>query len=1046
MYVSFYENVYKTSGIPVELTGILKAIKNGKWKDKVELYRNTGEGKETSPAVTVSGKFENARKASQLTDHSGFIAMDFDDIDDIEHLENELRTDKYTYSLFRSISGNGLCAIVKIDGKKHKDAFKSLEAYYLKHYSVGIDPSCKDVSRLRIISYDPNLYLNPESEKFENYLPKKKGRKPKIKPTFSTDDDVEYVIKQIEAKRIDITSNYSEWVELAFALYSEYGESGEDYFHRISQFHPDYDERKTSIKYKSARGGGGVSINTFFHYAKKNGLDIVTPKTRTIQRAATYARKGGRKPEDVLKQLEEVDSIPKDKAKPVVDAIYNSKEVPDLDDDDDLVGQVEDFLRRERQIKYNEVTLKYEEKGIPLIDRDMNSVYLDAKKIIPKVNKDLVFSVIDSDRTPKINPLKSFFKRNSHRDPKSAIKELAESIDTPTGLTQDNFCPNFTEMFFRKWLIGSVAMWHGKHSPLMFVLAGNKQNTGKCLAKGTLVMMSDFTKKKVEDIRKGDSLMGVNGKSTRVVSTCQGTEMMYKVVQKKGVNYTVNESHILSLKNRHTDEILNVPVRDYIKWGDGKKSKYYGWKTTYKNETDSQLKIDPYFLGLWIGDGCSQLTGPVRIENCDNEIIDYLHNYAKSIGKVVSVYEQKKSRSNSYAIVNEGGRGFGRKSNNWKSNFRDYGLHNGKRIPHEYKTASTQQRLELLAGLIDADGHLSGYTYDIIQKNKLIADDLADVVRSLGMRCTMCQKIVNGDTYWRMNIGGDISQIPVKIKRKKYAQKSKYNFLRTSINVEPIGVDKYYGFTVTGDRLFCLEDFTVTHNTHFFRYLLPDELQSYYAEAELTGDKDENLLMCSKALLMNDEMSNKSKKDITVMKKLCSVQWFNLRRPYGKSNEDIRRIATLAGTSNNIEILSDPTGNRRIIPIEVNSIDHDKYNNVDKTDLWMEAYHGFMGGEAYQLNQDDIKLLNDNTNEFEEPSPEAELIMKFFRKPLKDDPMPKYMTNTEIKSYCEMRTNQRLSNRKLGLEMKRLGYEQEVKKVNGSSKRVYLVETTEEKI
>ena len=705
MYVSFYENVYKTSGIPVELTGILKAIKNGKWKDKVESYRETGEGKETTPAVTVSGKFENARKASQLTDHSGFIAMDFDNIDDIEQLENELRTDKYTYSLFRSISGNGLCAIVKIDGKKHKDAFKSLEAYYLKHYSVGIDPSCKDVSRLRIISYDPNLYLNPESEKFENYLPKKKGRKPKIKPTFSTDDDVEYVIKQIEAKRIDITSNYSEWVELAFALYSEYGDSGEEYFHRISQFHPEYDERKTSIKYRSARGGGSVSINTFFHYAKKNGLEIVTSKTRTIQRAATYARKGGRTEQDVIKQLQEVDDIPKEKAEPVVKKIFESKEAPDLDDDDDLVGQVEDFLKRERQIKYNEVTLKYQEKGKPLVDRDMNSVYLDAKKIIPKANKDLVFSVIDSDRTPTINPLKDFFKKNSHRDPKSAIKELAESIDTPTGLTQDNFCPNFTEIFLRKWLIGSVAMWHGAHSPLMFVLAGNKQNTGK---------------------------------------------------------------------------------------------------------------------------------------------------------------------------------------------------------------------------------------------------------------------------------------------------------------------------------------------THFFRYLLPDSLQPYYAEAELTGDKDENLLMCSKAILMNDEMSNKSRRDITVMKKLCSVQWFNLRRPYGKSNEDIRRIATLAGTSNNIEILSDPTGNRRIIPIEVNSIDHDKYNNVDKTDLWMEAYHGYMGGEAYQLNQDDIKLLNDNTNEFEEPSPEAELVMKFFRKP-GDGESKEYLTNTEIKSYCEVRTNQRLNSRKLGLELTNMGYEKSIKRIEGKVKQVYSV-------
>ena len=715
MYVSFFENAKKTSGIPVELKAILKAIKDGKWQKRVENYRSTQKGKEDTPAVTVSGKFENNRRASELTEHSGFIAMDFDDIADIEQLETHLRTDKYTYSLFRSISGNGLCAIVKIDPKRHKDSFLSLEAYYLKQYSVGIDPSCKDVSRLRFISYDPGLYLNPESALFDNYLPKKKGRKPKITPTFSTSDDVEYVIRQIEAKRIDLTADYGEWVELAFALYSEYGEAGEEYFHRISQFHPEYDERKTEIKYRSARSGSGVSINTFFHYAKKAGLDIVTPKTRTIQRAATYARKGGRTADQVVSQLQEIDHIPPEQSEAVVKQIFDAKEAPDLDDDEDLVGQVEDFLRRERQIKYNEVTLKYQEKGVPLIDRDMNSVYLDAKKIIPKVNKDLVFSVIDSDRTPTINPLRDFFTKYSSRNPKSAIKELADCIDTPTGLTQDNFCPDFAELFIRKWLIGSVAMWHGKMSPLMLVLAGSKQNTGK---------------------------------------------------------------------------------------------------------------------------------------------------------------------------------------------------------------------------------------------------------------------------------------------------------------------------------------------THFFRYILPDTLQPYFGEAELTGDKDENLLMCSKALILNDEMSNKSKRDLTVMKKLCSVQWFNLRRPYGKSNEDIRRIASLCGTSNDMQILSDPTGNRRIIPIEVNSINHDKYNNIDKVDLWMEAYHGYMGGEAWQLDANDIKLLNENTNDFEEPSPEAELIMKFFRKPDIEIPMSrvKLMTNTEIKSYCEMRTNQRLSNRKLGLEMKRLGFEQEVKKVDGSSKRVYLVETTEEKI
>lgn len=705
--VSFYETVKNKSGVEVPLNQILEAIRHGKWESRVAKYRDTRDSdiKLSLPAFTVSGTFPNSRKASELGDHSGFIAMDFDDIDNLPALIENLQKDPYTYCLFKSVSGDGLCAIIKIDPKKHADAFVGLERYYLSAYSVGVDPSCKDTSRCRFISHDPDLFLNYESKLFSDYVEKPKGRKPTIKPTFATGDDIEYVIKQIEAKRMDLTTDYHTWVELGFALYSQYGDAGEEYFQRLSQFHPDYDERKTSIKYKSCRDGSGITISTFFHHAKKNGLEIVTPQTRTIQRAATYARKGGRKAEQVITQLEEVDHIPPEKSKPVVQAIFDAKEAPDMDDDEDVVGQVEDYLRRSRQIKYNEVSLKYQEKGKPMIDREMNSVYLDVKKVIPKASKDLVFSVIDSDRTPTVNPIHEFFKKNASRNPHNAIKTLAESIDSPTGLKDDNFSPTYAEDFIRKWMIGAVAMWHGKMSPLMLVLAGSVQNTGK---------------------------------------------------------------------------------------------------------------------------------------------------------------------------------------------------------------------------------------------------------------------------------------------------------------------------------------------THFFRYLLPDDLQTYFGEAELTGDKDENLLMCSKALILNDEMSNKSKKDLTVMKKLCSVQWFNLRRPYGKSNEDIRRIAALCGTSNDMQILSDPTGNRRIIPIEVSSIDHEKYNAVDKVDLWMEAYHGWKGGEAWQLNSDDIKLLNDNTNEFEEPSAEAELLMRYFRKP-KNGEMISELTNSEIKSIIETRSQQRLSPRKLGMELKALGYEQQTIWIDGKTKRIYKV-------
>jgi predicted P-loop ATPase len=223
-----------------------------------------------------------------------------------------------------------------------------------------------------------------------------------------------------------------------------------------------------------------------------------------------------------------------------------------------------------------------------------------------------------------------------------------------------------------------------------------------------------------------------------------------------------------------------------------------------------------------------------------------------------------------------------------------------------------------------------------------------------------------------------------------------------------------------------------TGKTHFFRYLLPNELQPYFAEAELTGDKDENLLMCNKLMIMNDEMSNKSKRDITMVKKLCSAQWFNLRRPYGRTSEDFRRIATLAGTSNDLALLNDPSGNRRIIPIDVLSIDHSAYNAVDKVNLWVEAYKAYKAGESFHLSSQDIKTLESNTEEFEEPSAESEGIIAYF-----EPGDSQYLTNTAIKSYIEIRMKQRLSAKKLGMELKRLGFEQVVRKVNAQPARVY---------
>jgi hypothetical protein len=138
---------------------------------------------------------------------------------------------------------------------------------------------------------------------------------------------------------------------------------------------------------------------------------------------------------------------------------------------------------------------------------------------------------------------------------------------------------------------------------------------GKCLAKGTKILMYDGSVKNVEDVIVGDKLMGPDSTPRTVLSTTTGREMMYDVVPVKGDKYTVNESHILSLKltgkqkyRYRADEngIIDISIKDYL--GESKKFKHYtkGYRVAIDwKERQLPSHIDPYFLGLWLGDGSS---------------------------------------------------------------------------------------------------------------------------------------------------------------------------------------------------------------------------------------------------------------------------------------------------------------------------------------------------------------------------------------------------------------------------------------------------------
>jgi predicted P-loop ATPase len=232
--------------------------------------------------------------------------------------------------------------------------------------------------------------------------------------------------------------------------------------------------------------------------------------------------------------------------------------------------------------------------------------------------------------------------------------------------------------------------------------------------------------------------------------------------------------------------------------------------------------------------------------------------------------------------------------------------------------------------------------------------------------------------------------------------------------------------------------------TEWFRRLLPDELKPYMAESKLDDGKDSEIMMTDKILIMDDEYGGKSKRDAKKLKEISSKDYFTVRPAYGRTSIRIRRLASLCGTSNEYDVINDITGNRRVIPVKINSINHKAYNEIDKVALFMEGYRIFKEWEQerkWELKADDIKYLNDSTSDFEEVRIELEMFHKYFEKPTEQTKNHAvFMQTTEIVTFIHDRHKIMLSIKRMGAELRALEIEKKPGKgKNRGQKGYYLV-------
>ena len=206
----------------------------------------------------------------------------------------------------------------------------------------------------------------------------------------------------------------------------------------------------------------------------------------------------------------------------------------------------------------------------------------------------------------------------------------------------------------------------------------------------------------------------------------------------------------------------------------------------------------------------------------------------------------------------------------------------------------------------------------------------------------------------------------------------------------------------------------------------------YYCESKLMAGKDDDILMTQKLLIMDDELSGKTKNEDRRIKELTSKEVFSLREPYGRNNIDLPRLAVLCGTTNFKTILTDTSGNRRIIPISVEDIDRKLYNTIDKNALFGEAYNLLCDGFDWRIiSEADRNYLNINNAEYETPVMEDELVVKYYSKPNADE-RTLWMTTTDIKVELEKITQQKLSINMLGKQLTKNGFFKKGVRIGGA--------------
>lgn len=303
--------------------------------------------------------------------------------------------------------------------------------------------------------------------------------------------------------------------------------------------------------------------------------------------------------------------------------------------------------------------------------------------------------------------------------------------------------------------------------------------------------MQDGSVKIISEVEKGDVLMGPDSESRTVkkIHLCEG--LAFEIKPLKGEAFVLGgDNYVCLSKARTQDCFLDIHVSDFTKQSEHFKNNHKLYRSAIdfdlSEEQQPEPPIDPYFLGLLLGDACLRSV-PIKLSNPDNEIIDYVVDVTKSMDLSTNVCAIAGVNCSRVLI------GSNRKRNNsLRESLKTLGLwgklSHQKFIPSTYKLGDSETRSGMIAGLIDTDGTLTDCnSIRYYTTSPKLAYDTGFVSRSLGLGCSIWNPVKRKDTWnpcYTLSIYGDFSDIPIRVKRKMPdPRKSNKNVLKTGFSV-----------------------------------------------------------------------------------------------------------------------------------------------------------------------------------------------------------------------------------------------------------------------